>query len=39
MPIVNDFVADIDRRPVFFECALDDLDRSFNPCAEASGLG
>src|SRR5215472_5186644 len=39
MPIVNYFVTDIDRRTKFFECAFDDLDRSFNPCAEPSGLG
>jgi hypothetical protein len=39
MPIVNDFVTDIDGRAVFFECTLDYLDRSFNPCTEASGLG
>jgi hypothetical protein len=39
VPIMNDFVADIDRRPELFERALDDLDRSFDPRAKASGLG
>jgi hypothetical protein len=39
MPIVDDFVADIDRRTIFFESALDNLDRSFDPRAESSGLG
>ena len=39
MPIVNDFMADIDRRTIFFERAFDDLDRSFYPGAEAPGLG
>jgi hypothetical protein len=39
MPIVNDLVTDINRRPIFFERALDDLDRSFDPRTEASGLG
>jgi hypothetical protein len=39
MPVVNDFMTHIDRRPIFFEGALDDLDRSFDPGAEASGLG
>jgi hypothetical protein len=38
MPIVNDFMADVDRRAIFFEGALDDLDRSFDPRAKASGL-
>src|SRR5262249_26784723 len=39
MPVVNDFMTHIDRRPIFFEGALDDLDRWFDPRAEASGLG
>jgi hypothetical protein len=38
MPVVNDFVADVDRRAIFFESALDDLDCSFDSRAEASGL-
>jgi hypothetical protein len=39
MPIVDDFVADINRRSVFLERTLHDLDRSFDPRAESSGLG
>jgi hypothetical protein len=39
MPIVDNFVADIDRRSVFLERTLYDLDRSFDPRAEPSGLG
>src|SRR5579875_405998 len=39
MAVVHDLVTDIDWRPVFFERALDDLDRSFDPGAEAPGLG
>src|SRR5207249_2530908 len=37
--VVHDLMADIDRRPVFLERALDDLDRSFDPGAKASRLG
>ena len=37
--VVHDLVADIDRRAVFLERALDDLDRAFDPGAEASRLG
>jgi hypothetical protein len=37
--IVNDFVTDIDRRAIFLERSLDNLDRAFDPRAEASGLG
>jgi hypothetical protein len=39
MPIVNDFVTHIYWRAVFFERTLDDLDRSFDSCAETPGLG
>ena len=39
MPVVHDFVTHIDRRTVFFERALDDLDRTFDPRTKASGLG
>ena len=39
MPVVNDFVTHIDGRAIFVESALDDLDRSFDPGAETSGLG
>ena len=38
MAVVDDLVADIDRRAIFFERALDDLDRPFDPGAEASRL-
>jgi hypothetical protein len=37
--VMDDLMADIDRRPIFFERALDDLDRSFHPRAETSWLG
>src|SRR5215472_14228108 len=37
--IVNDFVTDEDRRAIFFESALDDLDRALDAGAEASWLG
>ena len=37
--VVHDLVADIDRRAVFFERALDDLDRPFDPGAKPAGLG
>jgi hypothetical protein len=37
--IVHDLVTDIDRRAVFFERALDDLDGAFDARAEASWLG
>ena len=39
VPIVHDFVADIDWRAVLFERALDDLDGALDPRAEASWLG
>jgi hypothetical protein len=38
MPVVNDFVTDVDRRAVLFQRALDDLDCSFDPGAKASRL-
>ena len=38
MAIVHDLVPDIDRRPVFLERALDDLDRPFDPGTKPSGL-
>ena len=38
MAVVHDLVADIDRRTVFFERALDDLDRPFDPGTEPSWL-
>ena len=37
--VVHDLVADIDRRAIFFERALDDLDRAFDPGAETARLG
>ena len=37
--VVHDLVADIDRRAVFLERALDDLDRPLDAGAEASRLG
>jgi hypothetical protein len=35
---VNDLVADVDRRAVFLERALDNLDRAHDACAEAARL-
>src|SRR5262249_28734003 len=37
MTIVDDFIPDIDRRPVFLEGEFDDLDRTVDPGAEATG--
>ncbi len=37
--VVDDFVADIDRRAIFLERALDDLDRPFDPGAKSARLG
>jgi hypothetical protein len=39
VPVVHDFVADIDRRPIFLECLFDNLDRPLDAGAEASRLG
>ena len=39
MAVMDDLVAHIDGRPVFLQGALDNLDRSFDPRAEAAGLG
>ena len=39
VPVVHDLVPDIDRRPVFLERPLDDLDRAFDPGAKAARLG
>ena len=39
VPVMDDLMAHIDRRPVFFERALDDLDRPFDPGAKSSRLG
>jgi len=36
--VVDDLMTDIDRRAVFLERALDDLDRPFDPGTEASRL-
>lgn len=36
--VVNDFVAHVDRRAVHGYCALDDLDRAIDACAEAARL-
>ena len=38
MPVVHDLVPDIDRRAVFLERALDDLDRPFDPGTKPAGL-
>jgi hypothetical protein len=35
---VNDFMAHIDRRPVFLQGALDDLDGAYDPRAKTAGL-
>ena len=37
--VVNDFVADIDRRPVDLQRPLDDLNRAFHPGAKSAWLG
>ena len=39
VPVVHDLVTDIDRRPVFLERALDDLDRPLHAGAEPARLG
>ena len=39
VPVMNDFMTDIDRRAVFLERPLDDLDRPFDPGAKSSRLG
>ena len=39
MLVVHDLVAHIDRRTVFLQRALDDLDRAHDAGAEAAGLG
>ena len=36
--VVDDFVADVDRRPEHFQRALDDLDRALDAGAEPAGL-
>ena len=36
--VVNDLVADIDRRAVFFQRALDDVDRTHNAGAKSARL-
>jgi hypothetical protein len=36
--VVNDLVAHVDRRPVFLERALDDLDRTHDPGAKSARL-
>jgi hypothetical protein len=38
VPIVNDFVTDVDRRAVLFQRALDNLDCSFDTGAKATRL-
>jgi hypothetical protein len=38
VPIVDDFVADVDRRAVLFERPLDNLDSPFDPGTKASRL-
>ena len=38
VPVVNDFVTDVDRRAVLLQRALDDFDCSFDPCAKSSRL-
>ncbi len=37
--VMDDLMADIDRRAVFLQCAFDDLDGPFHTGAEAAGLG
>ena len=37
--IVDDLVPHIDRRAIFLERALDDLNRTYNACAKSAGLG
>ena len=37
--VVHDFVTHIDRRAVFLQRPLDDLDRPLDAGAEAAGLG
>ena len=36
--VMDDFMANVNGRAIFFECALDDLDRPFDPGAEPSRL-
>src|SRR6202167_86301 len=36
--VMDDFMAHIDRRPVFLQGTLDDLDGAHNPRAETTGL-
>ena len=37
--IMNDLMADVDRRSIFLQRPLDDLDRAFDPGAKTSRLG
>ena len=37
--VVHDLMPHIDRRPIFLQGALDDLDRAFDPGTEPAGLG
>jgi hypothetical protein len=39
MPVVHDFVADVDRRSIFLQRPLDDFDGAHNPGAESARLG
>ena len=39
MQVVDDLAADVDRRPVALEGALDDLDGPVHPGAERAGGG
>jgi hypothetical protein len=36
--VVNDLMPHIDRRAIFLERALDDLDRTYNACTKSAGL-
>jgi hypothetical protein len=39
MPVMNDFMPDIDRRAEFIDRPLDDLDRAFDSGAKTTRLG
>jgi len=39
VPIVDDFVADIDRRPIFLKGSLDDIDRALDPLRRIPVVG